>query len=84
MNKIHIESGKRFALQIGGESQDFGTMRQAVEAWRGLPEAQRRQTQIIILGKDGRILQAEDIERLDMGQTRLTIPLEELNAENDK
>jgi hypothetical protein len=83
MNKIHFETENRIALQIGGESQAFLTLREAVAAWRDLPEAQRRKTRMIVLGKDGRILQADDIERLEMGSA-LTIPLEELNAENDE
>ena len=84
MNKIDFETEKRIALQTGGEVRDFLTMRQAVEAWGGLPAAQRQKAQIILLGKDGRILQAADIERLDLGSAKLTIPLEELNAENDE
>lgn len=82
MDKTYNETEKGIALQIGGETLDFLTMRQAVAAWRNLPEAQRRKSRITILGKDGRILQADDIERLEMGSA-LTIPLEELNAQND-
>jgi len=84
MNKIDIDAEKRIALQIGDELRLFSTAPQAVEAWRGLPDAQRRKARMIILGKEGRILQVADIERLALNPERLTIPLEELNAENDE
>lgn len=84
MNKIYIEADKPAALQNGGELVNFVTLREAIEAWRRLPTPQRQNASITLLGKVGPVLQAADIERLQLVAPPRTIPLEDLNAENDE
>ncbi len=81
--KIRVVASKPAALQNAGEFVYYPTTREALDAWRKLPPAQRQRAAITILEQNGLVLKGADIERLEWTEPHI-IPLDELSAENDE
>jgi hypothetical protein len=61
---IYVDAKLPATLRHALVSLDFLTLREAVIAWRNLPDEQKRRATVKVVGKDGRLFKAADIERL--------------------
>ena len=61
---IYVDAKLPATLRHARISTGFLTVREAVIAWRNLPDEQKQRATVKVDGKDGRLFKAADIERL--------------------